>query len=694
MHTPSRPVLALLALAVSAAATTVAFAPAAHALSGTVYVAEGGSNTGNDCSAEASPCGTVNHAQTQVASGGTVRIAGDLEEHVVLVKPITIDGSAPPSGDPATIDGTGNGRVIESLGHDLVLRRMSVIGGDTAAGGGGVLMVGASLTVDQVGIVSNSADGGGGGIASDGLVTVLDSFIAGNLGGTPENGNSGGGILLSGTSSALVVERSRISGNKAYGNGGAVAGGVQSSVAIGNSTIDQNISFNYGGAIAAVFGGFDLRNSTVSGNSAGFGALFLFGGGIGRVTGTTLVDNNGDGILPLATATGRVHVAGSILDNPEGAECTWGLVTPGQAVQSDGYNVWGDQSCATVNASDLVDTSVPLAGLAINGGPTETRMPASGGPADDLVPDGATSGGVPLCGRKDQRGVQSSGFCAAGAVEIIAGTAPAFTSAATKATSSGAAFTHTVVTTGPTPELSIAEDTPLPAGVTFTDNRDGTGTLAGTGPAVGSYPLTVNADNRFDVTAQSFTLTVSQGAQAISFSSTKPTAAKVGVGSYTVSATGGGSGNPVTFSLDPTSTGCALLGARVTFTGAGTCRVNANQAGDGNFLAAPQVQQAFTIARVATRTSLRLPKVKVRGVWYRQFIVRASATQAGLAAPTGKVQIRIGGTTRCTVTLVKGAGTCTLRATSFRRTPQTVAASYLGSTRFGTSKVTTRRLLR
>jgi len=93
-------------------------------------------------------------------------------------------------------------------------------------------------------------------------------------------------------------------------------------------------------------------------------------------------------------------------------------------------------------------------------------------------------------------------------------------------------------------------------------------------------------------------------AQAISFSSTPPTGATVG-GSYTVTATGGGSGNPVVLSIDASSTAgaCSISGAAVSFTGAGTCVVDANQAGNANYSAAPQVQQTISVSAAAKSTN-------------------------------------------------------------------------------------------
>jgi hypothetical protein len=73
------------------------------------------------------------------------------------------------------------------------------------------------------------------------------------------------------------------------------------------------------------------------------------------------------------------------------------------------------------------------------------------------------------------------------------------------------AFSKTITAAGnPIPALS--QTGTLPAGVTFTDNHDGTATLAGT-PATaagGAYPITVTATNTLGSTSQTFTLKVDQ----------------------------------------------------------------------------------------------------------------------------------------------------------------------------------------
>lgn len=84
--------------------------------------------------------------------------------------------------------------------------------------------------------------------------------------------------------------------------------------------------------------------------------------------------------------------------------------------------------------------------------------------------------------------------------------------------------------------------------------------------------------------------------QAINFTSTPPGSPIVG-GSYAVTATGGGSGNPVTFG-SLTSTTCSVTGSSVAFLAAGTCTIAADQAGATNYFPAPQATQSMTVVEV------------------------------------------------------------------------------------------------
>ena len=113
---------------------------------------------------------------------------------------------------------------------------------------------------------------------------------------------------------------------------------------------------------------------------------------------------------------------------------------------------------------------------------------------------------------------------------------PGITSGAATTFIEGTAGSFTVQGTG-TPTPSLTESGALPAGVTFTDNGDGTGTLGGTATVNGTYHFTLSASNGIGSNAtQSFTLTV-DGAPTITSAGAK-TFLQGSVGTFTVRATG------------------------------------------------------------------------------------------------------------------------------------------------------------
>jgi hypothetical protein len=133
---------------------------------------------------------------------------------------------------------------------------------------------------------------------------------------------------------------------------------------------------------------------------------------------------------------------------------------------------------------------------------------------------------------------------------------PALTSGNTASFTVGQSGSFTVTATGsPTP--SLTESGPLPGGVTFHDNGNGTATLSGT-PAVGTagtYNFTITAHNGVGNDAtQNFALTVNQAPAITSTASITFTGGSAG--SFTVTATG---------SPTPSLTVSGSLPAGVTF---------------------------------------------------------------------------------------------------------------------------------
>lgn len=89
-------------------------------------------------------------------------------------------------------------------------------------------------------------------------------------------------------------------------------------------------------------------------------------------------------------------------------------------------------------------------------------------------------------------------------------------------------------------------------------------------------------------------ITVNRKSQTIAFTSANPSPVQVGDPNYSPQATAT-SGLPVTFSLGAASSGCTLLSGVVSFTSAGTCLVNADQAGNTVWAPALPAQQSITV---------------------------------------------------------------------------------------------------
>jgi hypothetical protein len=110
-------------------------------------------------------------------------------------------------------------------------------------------------------------------------------------------------------------------------------------------------------------------------------------------------------------------------------------------------------------------------------------------------------------------------------------------------------------------------------------------------------------DVKYEPEAETQSFVVGKGSQAITFTTTAPSSATVAGPAYTVTATGGGSGNPVTITIDAaSSSACSIAGSTVSFIGVGTCVIDANQAGDAAYNAATQAQQSFAVGSAPTLT--------------------------------------------------------------------------------------------
>jgi hypothetical protein len=87
--------------------------------------------------------------------------------------------------------------------------------------------------------------------------------------------------------------------------------------------------------------------------------------------------------------------------------------------------------------------------------------------------------------------------------------------------------------------------------------------------------------------------------QSVGFDSTPPSPAYTGA-TYALAAHGGPSGKPITFGVDPSSTtgACTIAGSVVTFHAAGSCVIDADQAGSFQYAPAARVTQTIPVTAV------------------------------------------------------------------------------------------------
>ncbi len=246
--------------------------------------------------------------------------------------------------------------------------------------------------------------------------------------------------------------------------------------------------------------------------------------------GVTFTDT-GDGTATLsgtpAAGTGGSYPITITADN--------GVGTPGGSVQA--FTLVVDEA-PTITSAATATVTVGSAGsvtLTTSGFPAPTWAVAGALPAGLTFTDNgdgtATLAGTPAAGTGggyllDLSASNGVGDVARQTLALDVEEGPSITSTASTTLAVGSGGTFTVTSTG-SPPPALSETGTLPAGVTFTDDGDGTATLAGT-PAAGSagdYPLTLTADNGVGTPAsQQFTLVVQEGTAVTSVDTTTFTA--------------------------------------------------------------------------------------------------------------------------------------------------------------------------
>lgn len=185
--------------------------------------------------------------------------------------------------------------------------------------------------------------------------------------------------------------------------------------------------------------------------------------------------------------------------------------------------------------------------------------------------------------------------------------------------------------------------------------------VSGQATAAGNQTWTTRAYKGTANTSQALTVeaspvvAVSGGSQTITFAALGDKT--YGDPAFTVSATGGASGNPVTFTASGNCTSGGTNGATITITGAGSCTVTANQAAGGGYTAATPVARSFSIAQAGQTISFPgTPSQTYGGPSVTLAATASSGLPVSYAVLSGPCSVS--GSTLS----YSGAGTCDVRA--------------------------------
>jgi DNA-binding beta-propeller fold protein YncE len=230
------------------------------------------------------------------------------------------------------------------------------------------------------------------------------------------------------------------------------------------------------------------------------------------------------------------------------------------------------------------------------------------------------------------------------------------------------------VTYGVSPITLAASGGSSGGAVTF--SVTGPATLSGnTLTITGAGTVTVTASqagntNYTAATSVTATLTVNQASQTISFT---PPASPVtyGVSPITLAASGGSSGNAVTFSVTGPAT---LSGSTLTITGAGTVEVTASQAGNTNYTAATSVTQTIVITHASASVSL---VASANPILVTNAVTFTATVASGAGTPTGSVSFIDGTTLLGAVALSSGVASYT--TSSLSAATHSITAVYSGN---------------
>ena len=382
-------------------------------------------------------------------------------------------------------------------------------------------------------------------------------------------------------------------------------------------------------------------NFTVAANaSSGLGVSYTSSGSCSN-SGATYTMTSGTGTCSVVASQAGNSNYSAATPVTETVNATPGNQTITFTTPAPASAAYGSNFTVAASASSGLPVNFSSAGSCSNSGATYTTTSGTGtcSVTANAAGNGNYSAATPV----------TETVTAAPASQTITFTTPAPASAAYLSNFTVAASASSGLSVAYSSSGSCAN-----SGATYT-MTSGSGTCSVTANAAGNGNYSAAAPATETVAAVPLS-------QAIMFSVPPPATSRRN-DTFTVVATGGASGNPVSFAAGVGSV-CTISGATFTMTGnTGFCYVVANQAGNSNYSAAPQLIVPVTAVATVTKVA---PTVTFTGApasaAYVSTFTVATTQNSGVTPTIMSTTASVCTVAGNLVTMKSGTGTCTVKA--------------------------------
>ena len=405
------------------------------------------------------------------------------------------------------------------------------------------------------------------------------TLASGNIGSTGMTFSTSTGLVTGTPGGSFSATRITITATNGYGTSAAVIDTFSAT----NSTASPNLSLSVTSLVLYV--GQAVTNSYTITNTGGVATAF----GISPAAPSGLTINSTTGALSGTPTVRQSATTYTLTDTNSAGSATASLtiqiIGPTTfTLSSSSQTVVANSAITSVTAS-VTSTDTPTAWTISPALPTGLSFNTANGTISG-TPTGAQGATTYTVTASNGAGSTSQTFTL-----TVTQTPNLAISTSAETISVGSAITTVTLTNSG--GLSAYSISPTPtSGLTFDPTA---GTLSGTPLAAGTYTYIFTATNSSGTSTKSYTLVVNKLPQTVSWLTTLIPSTTTSPFSLVGAATGSG-GGAITYSVSSSGTsGCAITGSNLTWTGPGSCVLSATAAAAGNYNSSAATTTNFII---------------------------------------------------------------------------------------------------